>query len=451
MRIPVRTTVAILAAVLSGPSIASRLPAVQQFVLGNGITVLHRQTTDNEVTGFSFFLIGGISALDEATQGLEAFSLECALAGSELHPAPEWREIMDVTRASWTASYNYDWSRYHLTCLGEDLPILLEGFASCLLEPELAEASVERVRAKFLHDLSSTLGDPDRLVWLVTNRVFLEDHPYSLRPDGTVETIPALGVDHIEEYLDRRIKGGNILLVHVGPTPLSELARMLEDTFGAIPPGGGDAGGPPPIDPPGPGVVVEHREVPTSYAVCKFVGPDIGSADHPVLRVAMNVLSQRLTDVLRTGRGLTYAVYSGLTSYRRNWGYLYVSSPDPVRACSTMARVYTSMGVEPLDEEWVRGTVNEWRTLELLGDESRAAQCLKLGRAFLATGDWRTAYTCLDVAERVTAVDVRDVLSAYGSEPVWGLILDTTVTATCRLQAWPLLADSARVDAAPGP
>ena len=377
---------------LSAGATATALPEVEELELGNGIRVLHRQMTGNDVTGFSMFLIGGVRCLDERTQGLEELSLEAAMTGSETYPATEWREIMDMTLADWVATYNYDWSRYHLTCLEEDLDLLLEGFVSCLLEPELEEQAVERVRTAMLHELSQALSEPDEQIWLVTNRLFFEGHPYSLRPDGTLENLPDLSIDDIDEHLDRRVRSGNMLLVHCGPTPADELRDLLERTFGRVPAGGEDIPRLPPISPPGTGVVTEHRDVLTSYAVCKFAGPDMSSPDHPLFRIAMSVVSERLWEVLRTQHGLTYATYSGASSLLRNWGYLYVSSPSPAEACSIMAAVYREAATEPLDEEWLRGTVNEWRTIELINDESRSAQCQKLGRAEIAsaTGEPRT-------------------------------------------------------------
>lgn len=110
---------------------------VTEFQLGNGIHVISRTVPQGVVEGISLFLTGGSLFLDGSTQGIEAFSLEAALAGSQRFPDHRWRGIMDLTLAQWNATYNYDHSRYHLKCLSEDLPILLDGFTDCLLNPQL--------------------------------------------------------------------------------------------------------------------------------------------------------------------------------------------------------------------------------------------------------------------------------------------------------------------------
>ena len=98
---------------------------VTEFDLSNGIHVITRTVPGGEVEGFSMFLEGGSRMLSPETRGIEAFALEAALTGSTDFPPDRWRELMDLTLAEWTSSYNYDLSRCHLKCLSEDLPVLL--------------------------------------------------------------------------------------------------------------------------------------------------------------------------------------------------------------------------------------------------------------------------------------------------------------------------------------
>ncbi len=70
---------------------------VTEFQLGNGIHVISRTVPQGVVEGISLFLTGGSLFLDGSTQGIEAFSLEAALAGSQRFPDHRWRGIMDLT------------------------------------------------------------------------------------------------------------------------------------------------------------------------------------------------------------------------------------------------------------------------------------------------------------------------------------------------------------------
>ena len=182
-------------AVLLGSLNASVPGNVEEFTLSNGIPVITRTIDNNEIEGVSLFIIGGSSALTEETQGLERFSLECAMMGSEDYPGPLWRELMDRTQAEWTSSFNYDYSRYHLRCVREDLPVLLTAFGNSLLNPELDPQAFEQVRTSTIQDLQEKYSDPDSWIWFVANDAFMPGHTYRRLPDGTLETVSSFTID----------------------------------------------------------------------------------------------------------------------------------------------------------------------------------------------------------------------------------------------------------------
>ncbi len=97
--------------------------------------------------------------------------------------------------------------------------------------------------------LHAELQEPDNMVWLTCNRGFMgEGHPYMLRPEGYPSTVSSFTAEDVLSWLSRRIRAGNILLVHAGPTPPGELQEILESTFGLIPGGEDRLPGVPPSD-----------------------------------------------------------------------------------------------------------------------------------------------------------------------------------------------------------
>ncbi len=425
-------------AVLLGSLNASVPGNVEEFTLSNGIPVITRTIDNNEIEGVSLFIIGGSSALTEETQGLERFSLECAMMGSEDYPGPEWRELMDRTQAEWTSSFNYDYSRYHLRCIREDLPALLSAFGNSLLNPELEEQAFEQVRTSTIQDLQEKYSDPDSWIWFVANDAFMPGHTYRRLPDGTLETISGFTIDDVSNMLEQRIRSGNLLITHAGPTQPQELQNILELAFGDIPEGGQEYPQVEPFAVNTDTIVVQHREVPTAYAVVKFNAPPQGHEDLLPFRTAVTVVYDLLWQVLRTDYALTYATYSGATNYRENWGYMYVSSPQPVLACSLMAGVLADVIENPVDEDIVRGTIEKSRTRANLMAASKDDQCWMMGNFEICTGDWRNAYTVFDHISELSSADLSAVLDRWVEFGGWGIIADTTVVSIDHLQPWPL-------------
>ena len=411
---------------------------VTEFTLSNGIPVISRTVDNNRIEGLSLFITGGSSALTEETQGLERFALECAMMGSEDYPGPRWREMMDRTQAEWTSNFNYDYTRYHLKCISRDLPGLLNAFGDCLLNPELDPEAVSQVRTKTVHDIQQKYNDPDSWIWYVANDAFMPGHTYRRLPDGTVETVEGFTDEDVLDILNRRIRSGKLLITHAGPTSPEELRAVLEEAFGAIPEGGQEYPEIEPFQVSSDTMAVQHRDVASAYAVVKFNAPPQGHPDQLPFSAAMRVISDRLWQVLRTENALTYATYSGSTTYRENWGYMYVSSPKPLEACSLMAGVMRNAIEEPLDDYIVRGTVEKTVTLMNMRAASKSDQCWMMGSYQIATGDWRNAFTEIDNLSEVTSQELSDVLGKWIDNGAWGIIADTTAIDADRLDPWTL-------------
>jgi predicted Zn-dependent peptidase len=411
---------------------------VTEFDLENGIHVITRTIPGEEVEGLSLFLTGGVRVADSDTQGLEAFSLECAMMGSTGFPGHMWRELMDETMAEWTGSYSYDYSRYHLRCLQEDLAVLCLRFADGLLHPQLDPSAVEQVREGMISAALQDMDDPDEQVWLVANRAFMGDHPYRLRPEGTVETLATFTEEDVRRCLGERMMSGNLLITHAGPTPPGELRTMLEESFGAVPVGATVPDPVPPFGPRSDSLALEHDGVLTAFAVVKFPAPPPGDPDLVPFMTGMHVIDEILWQVLRTEHGLTYATFGGAAVYRRSWGYMYVSSPDPLAACSLMAGVMRDAISGPFDGELLEGVVELQRTYDAMDGERMSSQCRILGSGWIDEGDWRAWYRYADQASEVTPEDVRRALDTWVTRAGWGIIADSSEVPFGEFRPWSL-------------
>ena len=222
--------ISLLVAVLL--SVTAGVPdGVEELTLSNGIPVITRTLTNNAIEGVSFFIVGGSRALTSETQGLERFALECAVMGSQEYPGPVWRELMDLTQAEWTGNFNYDFTRYHLRCITEDMPELLDAFGTCLLDPDLDPDAIEQVRASMLQDLIESRSDPDSWIWFIANDAFMPGHTYRNLPNGTPEIVEGFTEQDVRNMLTERIRSGNIVITHAGQTTPEELLPMLEVAF----------------------------------------------------------------------------------------------------------------------------------------------------------------------------------------------------------------------------
>lgn len=396
-------------------------PEVSSFTLDNGIPVITR-TVPGDVEGLSVFILGGTRVRTPEDQGIEALALEAAMAGGGEFPGERWREVMDRTRAELTGSYNYDFSRLHLRCLSEDLPLLALGLARCLDDPELSPESVQRVRRQSLASLSLEAADPDEKVWLVCNEGFMPPgHPYLLRPEGTPETVEPLTAEDLRRLLESRVRAGNLLITHAGPTEPDPLKQLLEASFGRLP-GGMDPIPPvPPLYCPRDTMSVREMNATTTYAVVKFGAPPAGHPDQPAFQAAMMVVDELLWQVLRTDSALTYAAGAGVTTtYEENWGFMYVTTSEPARACRLMTGVLAGVSRGEIPDELLQGVVNTQVTLDGIRAQSMDTHCWLAGAGMITTGLWSTLYDAQERFGHITPEEAAAALRRWAVTAAWG-------------------------------
>jgi zinc protease len=420
------------------PAWASPPPDVEDLTLPCGVRLISRTVEGGSIEGLSIFILGGSRALTPGTQGLEAFAIESALMGSSRYPGPSWRTIQDSTQARWSGVYSYDFSACRLTCLSSDLPLLVTAFTDCLQNPEMDSSAVTQVRERMLQDLLRERYDPDSRVWLVANAGMMPGHPYSLRPDGVPETVSGFDGQAAAVFLEDRMQAGNILVTHVGPTPTAELAVLLDRVFSTLPPGRDEYLPPPAYPLSSDTLIVEHAGVQTAYAVAKFAAPPPGHPDYPLFNAAMSVVSDELWQVLRTDSAFTYATYSGASLALRPWGYLYVSSSVPGRACPAMAEVLRSVARGEADPVEVAGTIATSETAHSMQMSSCGGQAYMIGLYEIVSGSWRNAWDYNDIAGNCTPAELGDVLERWIGPCAWGVIADTSAVDGDLLEPWPL-------------
>lgn len=413
---------------------------VTEFDLSNGIHVISRTVPGGDVEGVSVFLVGGSRLLNEENQGIEAFALEAAMTGSEKYPDEVWRDIMDLTLAQWSASYNYDYSRYHLKCLSEDLPLLLDGFADCLLNPLMDSVAVARVRSSQIASVTAELQDPDNMIWLVANRGFMgAGHPYMLRPEGYPETLSGFTAEDAGQWLSARMKSGNIVIAHAGPAEPLYLKDLLEQSFGLVPSGRDEIPQVPEFQITEDTLVLEQDEALTAYVVVKFGAPPSGHDDLAAYTTACSVIDELMWQVLRTDNALTYAAYAGATNgYSRNWGYMYVSTPEPALAAELMTGIFEQVASGDVEQSLVTGVANNQRTLEGIRAQSMDTQCSMMGSGYVSAGDWQALYRLQDSYREVSIEEAAAALSGWAESAGWGIIADSGLVVFNDLRPLPL-------------
>ena len=394
------------------PALAQQRPAVTEFTVA-GIPVVHMPIAANDVIAVQLYLKGGSANLTAERAGIENFMALAAPRGTQKYSRDEFADLMATTGTAIGSNANPDYTSFSVQAIREHWDAAWDLFAQSVRYPTFPDAEVELVRGQIVNQLRGRMDNPDAYLAVLANNLLYAGHPYAVDPLGTIETVGAITAADLRRWHGERLTKENLLIVVVGNVSRDDLTRKVQDTFGGLPATGGTVRPVPRANVTGAKVEVTSRELPTNYIRGQFTAPDPSHADYAALRVAIDILSNRLFEEVRTKRNLTYAVSAGLSQRRTNYGLLYVTAVQPDTTIKVMLAEVERMKNEPITPARLAATVNSFLTEYWLAQETNMGQAGSLGTYELVGGGWENAEAFTRRVRAVTPADIQRVSREY--------------------------------------
>ena len=378
-----------------------------------GIPVIFKPVRANDVVAVRLYLRGGSANLTPANAGIEALMFEAAQEGTQKYDKDALNERLVETGTAISSEAGYDYSVLALRAVRQHWNEAWDVFSEVALRPTFPAAELEIVRGRMIDDLKRIPDDPDSYLNYLADSSLYAGHAYAVRPGGTPQSIASIRRDALADWHRRRFTKQNLLIVVVGNVSREDLIAKVRSAFGRLPATGGSAMPTRALRPVTPDVVVVKRELPTNYITGYFAAPAISHRDYAALRVATDVLGDRLFEEVRTKRNLTYAVGAGLASRATNRGSLYVTAVQPDTTLKVIFSEVRRLQREPLSRSTLAENVSTFITQFWLGQQTSMGQAAQLGAFELVGGGWRNLYSFVDAVRRVTPADVQRVARKY--------------------------------------
>jgi zinc protease len=379
----------------------------------NGLPIILRRVTSNEVVAANLYLLGGTRQTGAAQAGLEPLLLEASERGTAAYPRERLREKMARLGSLIGVDADHDWTTFAMRSTTATFDSTWSIFADRLMRPTLDSNEVELLRTQLLSGVRQRRDSPDAQLEYLADSLAFEGHSYGIAPSGTETSLRRIALADLRKYRQEQMVTSRMLLVVVGDVDRAKLERLVGATLATLPKGSytWTPPSPPPARPAS--VVVEKRELPTNYLLGYFPGPSAASADYYPLRIATAVLSGRFFAEIRSKRNLSYAVHAPFVDRAIATGGVYVTTVDPRTTLALMREELRN-----LQEGWItpRGLDQlrqQFITEYFLDNETNADQANFLARAQLYRGDWKRAASFVDELRAVTPDDVRRVARQY--------------------------------------
>ena len=348
---------------------------VRQHVFPNGLRLIVREDSRLPMAYVAAVLGGGLLAETEGQAGVSQLAADLLTRGTSRHTAAELAELLEsraVSLSSFSGRNSYGLSAGGLS---EDLPLLLDTVAECLLDSQFPADELEKQRALQLAGIRRALELPMTHAQQMVRDAFFPGHPYRFSTLGDPDAVGALSRENLRDHHRKLLGASNLVLAVFGDVRMEAVVAAVEKSFAALP-----AVSPPrwPALPPAPQTPARaEKRLPFKQTVLVRAWPGIAAGDPredavSVLMDALSGLSSDLFIEVRDRRGLAY--YTGATHFSGPVGGLfliYAGTTEEGRAevetqIQAQADRLRSAGLRP--EEFSRAVE------QLLAEQARSRQ-----------------------------------------------------------------------------
>ncbi len=308
---------ACLAFIATSPTPSRAAAKIQHLVSPGGIEAWFVQDATVPLIAMEYAFAGGASQDPADKPGVGNLVADLLDEGSGDLDSKTFHERLERRAIELSFSIARDQFRGSLRMLKDTKDEAFELLRTSLTSPRFEAADVERIRAQVLSGLRRDTSNPGALA----GRKFLEiaygNHPYGRPATGTLESVPAITVADLKDYVGHVLAKDQLKIAVVGDIDGATLGKLLDQTFGGLPAKGNlaavpdiDAVKPPqrafiPLDVPqtvvtfgGPGYKRDDPNFMAAYVVNHILGG--------------GTLSSRLYHEVREKRGLAYSIYESL-------------------------------------------------------------------------------------------------------------------------------------------
>jgi len=383
-------------------------------VLPNGLRLLTERMPHVRSVSIGVWLARGSRHEPAERSGIAHFVEHMLFKGTATRSAEDIAQTIDSIGGQMDAFTAKEYAGYYLKVLDEHLPLAVEVLSDIVMRPALSTEDVEREKKVVTEEIKMVEDTPDDLVHELFTEGFWPDHPLGRPILGTRETVEAFSADGLRQYFVNAYSSPNLIVSAVGNIEHAQVRDLVARAFEGLPVVDVPLGDTPPRVVPH--VLIRNKELEQSH-VC--LGTSGYQQDHPdryasyVLNIVLGgSMSSRLFQNVREKRGLAYAVFSGLVSYR-DAGSMTVYAGCANSAVGELIDVVIAelrrLKAETLPEPELRRAKDHLKGSLMLSLESTSSRMSHLARQEIYFDRQFGLDETLEGVERVSREDVQRV------------------------------------------
>ncbi len=244
-----------------------------------------------------------------------------AVGGRPARSAQDLADAIDFMGGAMGAGAGTDLTFLNMVVMKDSFEVGMQMLSDMARYPSFDPAEIERQRQQMLSGLQVSAEDPEYIANAVFDRLVYGFHPYGMPDSGTAQTLGAVSRDDLAAFHSRYFSANNAILAIVGDVTAEEAFTTARKIFGDWEKREQPADKY--TDPPEPTrrvIVVNKPDAVQTEIRVGHLGVPRSHPDYMALNLAIRILggegSNRLHQVLRTERGLTYGAQANMDALK---------------------------------------------------------------------------------------------------------------------------------------
>jgi zinc protease len=303
------------------PARDSKFPPYELQTLANGLQVVAVLHHEQPVVTMRLLVRAGTSSDPKGKLGLAHLAASLLDQGTKSKTAEQMNDEIDFIGGAMGAGAATDLTFCNMVVMKDSFEKGMRMLSELAREPAFTPAEIERQRQQMLSGLQVSLEDPEYIANSVFDRLVYGFHPYGMPTNGTPESLASLTRDDLVAFHKRYFAPNNAILAIVGDVTAEEAFATAKKVFGDW--DKKDLSAEKFVQPPDPTrrvIVVNKPDSVQTEVRVGHLGIPRTHPDYMAVNLAIRILggegSNRLHQVLRTERGLTYGAQANMDTLK---------------------------------------------------------------------------------------------------------------------------------------
>jgi zinc protease len=298
-----------------------KFPPYEIQTLPNGLQVVAVLHHEQPAVSMRLLVRVGTAGDPKGKLGLAHLTASLLDQGTTTRSAEQMNDDVDFIGGAMGAGAGTDLTFVQMVVMKDSFDLGMRMLSDMARHPAFDPAEIERQRQQMTSGLKVSSEDPENVANSVFDRLVYGFHPYGMPESGTPDTIAGLTRADLQAFHTRYFAPNNAILAIVGDVTAEEAFTAAKKVFADWQ--RHDVTPEPLIEPPDPTrrvVVVNKPDAVQTEIRVGHLGIPRTHPDYMAVNLAIRILggegSNRLHQVLRTERGLTYGAQANMDTLK---------------------------------------------------------------------------------------------------------------------------------------